>query len=266
MKNMIKSKSRSGKSTGYISQSMADARKRRAKKAKWRQLLHSATQRGVTHELGEDGNYLLTTGIGNQYLLKTDQAFSGGYIVLIDLATGEVITQRQAALFERLSAERLDTAPKFVAPKISDEAEPNYKKATRDKSVNGITKALDQAKVNYEYTNVQNVVLLKAEGQSDLLLSLVKDKSTHELKVKEVQGRWYRMKRADVLYLYGNKVSKKAKPYVFKLPKHAGKTVEEVLAVDPGYLNWILASDFPLELHDLIRAARLKQKDQAKAE
>jgi hypothetical protein len=53
---------------------------------------------------------------------------------------------------------------------------------------------------------------------------------------------------------------------VFKLPKHAGKTVEEVLAIDPGYLNWILASDFSLELHDLIRAAQQKQKQEANAE
>jgi hypothetical protein len=212
MENMVKAKGLSGKSTGYISQSMADARKRRAKEAKWRQLLNSMAQRGIAHELGEDGNYQLTTSWGNRYLLKTDQMFSGGYIVLVDLATGEVIRQRQAALFEHMSAERLDTAPKFVVPKVSDEELPNYKKATRDKSVNAVSKALDQAKVNYEYTNVQNVVLLKASGRPDLLLSLVKDKDTHEYKVKEVEGRWYRMKRADVLYLYGNKASKNLKP------------------------------------------------------
>jgi uncharacterized protein (DUF3820 family) len=53
---------------------------------------------------------------------------------------------------------------------------------------------------------------------------------------------------------------------LLKFGKHKGKTVSKIYEEDPHYLNWILRSDFPEELKDVIRYRQHVTSAEAKAE
>jgi DNA polymerase-3 subunit epsilon len=55
---------------------------------------------------------------------------------------------------------------------------------------------------------------------------------------------------------------------MYNFGKHKGRTVEEVMKLEPGYYGWMLDADFPFQTKDCLRAevARLKAlKEEDKA-
>lgn len=55
---------------------------------------------------------------------------------------------------------------------------------------------------------------------------------------------------------------------MYNFGKHKGRTVEEVLKIEPGYYGWMLEADFPFQTKDCLRAevARLKAIKEANKE
>ena len=51
----------------------------------------------------------------------------------------------------------------------------------------------------------------------------------------------------------------KQKEPIFTFGKHKGKTVEEVLAAEPGYFGWILNADFPLYTKKVLTQIKLSK-------
>jgi len=60
---------------------------------------------------------------------------------------------------------------------------------------------------------------------------------------------------------FAGRLAKNAAGYVmYNFGKHKGKTVEEVMKLEPGYYGWMLEADFPFQTKDCLRAevARIK--------
>ncbi|WP_066834966.1 hypothetical protein [Rufibacter ruber] len=146
----------------------------------------------------------------------------------------------------------------------------NWRKERRDRSVAAITKMLDTHKVNYEESNVPNVVLVKADGLPDIFLSLVKEDSSAPYKIREVgTNDWTTIKRPDFIHLYGGRKKKAKAPEKVRIGfgKYAGKNVGEVLEENPLYLLWALRSGYcTLPLTEAINAALSKPENAAKVE
>jgi len=55
---------------------------------------------------------------------------------------------------------------------------------------------------------------------------------------------------------------------MYNFGKHKGKTVEQVMKIEPGYYGWMLDADFPFQTKDCLRAevARLKELREASKE
>lgn len=55
---------------------------------------------------------------------------------------------------------------------------------------------------------------------------------------------------------------------MYNFGKHKGRTIEEVLKIEPGYYGWMLEADFPFQTKDCLRAevARLKAIKEANKE
>lgn len=74
--------------------------------------------------------------------------------------------------------------------------------------------------------------------------------SNSPLGAVDFAGRLAKNERGEIMYNFG---------------KHKGKTVEEVMALEPSYYGWMLDADFPFQTKDCLRAevARLKEQKQA---
>ncbi len=70
-------------------------------------------------------------------------------------------------------------------------------------------------------------------------------------KMVDLAGRLVKNDRNEVIYNFG---------------KHRGKTIQEVMKIEPGYYGWMLDADFPLYTKNCLRIAMEEIKAKAKSE
>lgn len=69
-----------------------------------------------------------------------------------------------------------------------------------------------------------------------------------EFEIVDLAGRLARNKKGDVIYNFG---------------KHNGKSVAEVLKIEPGYYGWMLDADFPLYTKQCLRVEMQRIKERS---